>query len=98
MLRPALILATLVAGFGPMATSASLPDPSALTFTGIYRPGTPCNAVVTPDGRAILLPAGVQLVGIAAGGRVTVMGERMEENARCGGPALVLRGYFVPEN
>ncbi|WP_323038301.1 hypothetical protein [Gemmobacter sp.] len=98
MPRPALVLATLLAGCTPMATSASLPDPSALTFTGTYRPGTPCNAVVTADGKAILLPAGVRLVGIPDGGRVTVMGERMEHNARCGGPALVLRGYFVPEN
>lgn len=81
-----------------MPASASLPDPSAITVTGLYRPGSPCHAIELPDGRRVLLPPRVQLVGIPEGGPVTAMGERMEHSAECGGPVLILRGYFVPGN
>jgi len=93
----ALALVALLTGCIPMSSSADLPDPAAVTVSGTYQPGTPCHAIRTDDGRTILLPARTRLIGIPAGGRVTAMGERMEHDATCGGPVLILRSYFAPD-
>lgn len=83
----------LAAPAGPTGAAGppGLPDPDAITVTGIYQPGTPCGRVIRDDGTHILVPT--PLHGIPPGSRVTVSGERMFDMQGCDGPALVIRGW-----
>ncbi|MDP2085493.1 MAG: hypothetical protein Q8K20_09865 [Gemmobacter sp.] len=78
-------------GSGAPGTASALPNPDAISVTGIYQPGTPCSRVIRDDGTALLVPT--LLHGITPGARVTVTGERMSDSLGCGGPALVIRGW-----
>ena len=84
----------LLAAFAAPAdpSGANLPNPEAITVTGIYQPGTPCSRILRDDGGITLIP--VTLHDIEPGARVTVYGPVMGLEAYCGAPALDVRGWY----